>query len=152
MCSSDLAASNPGARCGIIAPTSGDIRDTCLEGVSGVLAVLPEPLIASYNRSISEVVLKNGSVIKGFSAQEPDRLRGPQHDAAWCDELAKWRYAEASFDMLQFVVRQCHQCRCSHLVVVSGILCCTACKRFCFQQQLLLVIVTFVFSKLFNKR
>ena len=47
----------------------------------------------------------NGAVAQAFSAEDPDGLRGPQFDAAWCDELAKWRYAEAAFDMLQFGLR-----------------------------------------------
>src|ERR1700719_917284 len=34
----------------------------------------------------------------------PERLRGPQHDAAWCDELGAWRYPEA-WDMLMFGLR-----------------------------------------------
>ena len=40
-----------------------------------------------------------------YNASEPDQLRGPQHDAAWCDELAKWRYARETWDMLQFGLR-----------------------------------------------
>lgn len=99
------ATVNPGVRCGIIAPTSGDIRDTCIEGVSGILAVMPSEIIKSYNRTISEVLLQNGSVIKGFSAQEPDRLRGPQHHRMWCDELAAWDKADDVWDMMMFGLR-----------------------------------------------
>ena len=40
-----------------------------------------------------------------YNATEPDQLRGPQHEAAWCDELAKWRYARETWDMLQFGLR-----------------------------------------------
>ena len=47
----------------------------------------------------------NGAVAQAFSAEDPESLRGPQFDAAWCDELAKWRYAEAAWDMLQFGLR-----------------------------------------------
>jgi phage terminase large subunit-like protein len=47
----------------------------------------------------------NGAVAEAFSAEDPDSLRGPQFDAAWCDELAKWRHADAAFDMLQFGLR-----------------------------------------------
>jgi phage terminase large subunit-like protein len=47
----------------------------------------------------------NGAVAQIFSAEDPESLRGPQFAAAWCDELAKWRYAEATFDMLQFGLR-----------------------------------------------
>ena len=49
-------------------------------------------------------MLPNGSRIKGFSAEKPDRLRGPQHHGAWCDELAAWERPEA-FDQLQFGLR-----------------------------------------------
>ncbi len=47
----------------------------------------------------------NGAVAYAFSAEDPEQLRGPQFDAAWCDELAKWTYAQATFDMLQFGLR-----------------------------------------------
>jgi phage terminase large subunit-like protein len=47
----------------------------------------------------------NGAVAQLFSAEDPEQLRGPQFSAAWCDELAKWRHAEATFDMLQFGLR-----------------------------------------------
>lgn len=57
-----------------------------------------------YNRSRSSYMLPNGSRIKGFSAEKPDRLRGPQHHHAWCDELAAWSNPE-TFDQLQFGLR-----------------------------------------------
>ena len=47
----------------------------------------------------------NGAVAYAFSAEDPEQLRGPQFDAAWCDELAKWPYPDAAFDMLQFGLR-----------------------------------------------
>ncbi len=47
----------------------------------------------------------NGATAYAFSAEDPEQLRGPQFDAAWCDELAEWTYAEATFDMLQFGLR-----------------------------------------------
>jgi phage terminase large subunit-like protein len=47
----------------------------------------------------------NGTVATLYNATEPDQLRGPQHDAAWCDELAKWHYARETWDMLQFGLR-----------------------------------------------
>ena len=57
-----------------------------------------------YNRSTGDIKLTNGSRIKLFSAAEPDRLRGPQHHGAWCDELAAWDYPD-TFDQLQFGLR-----------------------------------------------
>lgn len=58
----------------------------------------------AYNRGTSEIHLWNGSLIQGFAAIEPDRLRGPQYHRAWCDELAAWRYPDA-WDQLQFGLR-----------------------------------------------
>lgn len=61
-------------------------------------------MLKHYNRSIGEIVLTNGSRMKLFSADEPERFRGPQHHGAWCDELASYRYADA-WDQLQFGLR-----------------------------------------------
>jgi predicted phage terminase large subunit-like protein len=83
------------ARIGVVAPTSAAARDVCVEGESGLLGVIPSPLIQDWNRSLGEMVLTNGSLFKLFSADEPDRLRGYQHHRAWCDELASWRYPDA---------------------------------------------------------
>jgi phage terminase large subunit-like protein len=97
--------SQPGTRWAIVAATYGDARDTCVEGESGLLSVLNRyRVVGNYNRSIGEVTLTNGSRIKLFSADEPERLRGPQHHGAWCDELAAWRYPE-TWDQLQFGLR-----------------------------------------------
>ena len=73
-----------------MAPTAQDARDTCLEGESGLIAVLPKECVETYNRSLGELVLWNGSRFKTYSASEPERLRGPQHHRAWCDELCAW--------------------------------------------------------------
>src|SRR6185312_15095811 len=51
------------------------------------------------------IELQSGAVAQAFSAEDPESLRGPQFAAAWCDEFAKWRHAEAAFDMLQFGLR-----------------------------------------------
>jgi predicted phage terminase large subunit-like protein len=99
------ASDNPGVRCGVIAPTSGDIRGVCFEGESGIMGVIPHYLIDNYNRSIGEITLKNGSSIRGFSAEEPSRLRGPQFHRVWCDELAAWQYCEETWDMMRFGLR-----------------------------------------------
>lgn len=103
----DQALAVDGTRWAIVAPTFADARDTCVEGESGVLAVLRrrgrEP--RTWNRSIGELVLANRSRIKLFSADEPERLRGPQHHGAWGDEPASWRYGQATWDQLQFGLR-----------------------------------------------
>lgn len=100
----DYARTHPKSRIAVVAPTFGDARDVCMEGESGLLNVVGDQHIAQWNRSIGELRLLNGSRIKTFSADEPDRLRGPQHHRAWADELAAWRYPEA-FDQLVFGLR-----------------------------------------------
>ncbi len=96
--------SHDGWRGAIVAPTAADARDTCVEGESGVLSLLPPVCVANWNRSLGELVLANGSRLKLFSADAPERLRGPQHHVAWCDELGAWRYPEA-LDQLRFGLR-----------------------------------------------
>jgi phage terminase large subunit-like protein len=99
------AVRNNGTRWAVVAPTFSDARDTCVEGESGIKAVLDRyKYTAKWNRSLGEMELFNGSRIKLFSADEPERLRGPQHHGAWCDELASWRYDDA-WDQLQFGLR-----------------------------------------------
>jgi phage terminase large subunit-like protein len=95
---------NPGSRIAIVAPTYTDARDTCVEGDSGLLNVLPRECVQAWNRSLGELILHNGARYKLFSADEPERLRGPQHHRAWADELAAWRYPEA-WDQLLFGLR-----------------------------------------------
>jgi len=100
------AWSNPGTRWLVSAPTSGDVRDVCFEGDSGLLNVIP-PEIApdGYNKSQHELRLINGSIIKGIAASEPSRFRGPQFHGGWCDELAAWDYLDDAWDMLKFGMR-----------------------------------------------
>lgn len=95
---------NPGWRIAVVAPTAADARDTCIEGDSGLLNVLPREAVQTWNRSLGELILVNGTRYKTFSADEPERLRGPQHHRAWADELAAWRYPEA-WDQLMFGLR-----------------------------------------------
>ena len=103
------AMRNAGTICAVVAPTLGDLRRTCIEGPSGVISCLPKECISGetksgWNSQTGEITLWNGSKIIGFSADTPDRLRGPQYHRVWCDELAAWRYEEA-FDQLLFGLR-----------------------------------------------
>ena len=75
---------HPGTRWLVSAPTSADVRATCFEGDSGLLAVIPKILIADYNKQMHELKLVNGSLIKGIPASEPERFRGPQFHGGWC--------------------------------------------------------------------
>lgn len=76
--------SNPDHQIAVIAPTYNDVRGTCFEGVSGLLSCVPDACIADYNKTRLELRLTNGALFRGFSADTPDRLRGPQFHRAWC--------------------------------------------------------------------
>jgi phage terminase large subunit-like protein len=91
-------------RIALVAPTAADARDVIVEGESGILAVSPAVDRPNYEPSKRRLTWPNGAIATTFSADEPERLRGPQHDCAWCDELAAWRYPE-SWDMLMFGLR-----------------------------------------------
>lgn len=89
----------------LIAETAADARDVMVEGESGILSVHPKDFRPLYEPSKRRLTWPNGAVASLFNATEPDQLRGPQGDAAWCDELAKWQYARETWDMLQFGLR-----------------------------------------------
>lgn len=80
------------------------MRDVMIEGDSGILAISPKWNKPIYQSSKRRLTWPNGAIATTFSADKPDRLRGPQHDAAWLDELAAWRYPE-SLDQLKFGLR-----------------------------------------------
>ncbi|MFK8252239.1 DNA-packaging protein [Ancylobacter terrae] len=98
-------AARPVGRIALVAETMADVREVMVEGVSGVLAVHPRDARPKWEPTRRRLEWPNGAIAQGFSAEDPESLRGPQFDAAWCDELAKWRYAEAAWDMLQFGLR-----------------------------------------------
>jgi len=91
-------------RIALVAPTAADARDVMVEGESGILAISPPWDRPRYEPSRRRLTWANGAIATLYSADEPERLRGPQHDAAWCDELGSWRYPEA-WDMLMFGLR-----------------------------------------------
>jgi predicted phage terminase large subunit-like protein len=93
----------------VIAPTYQDVKFTCFEGPAGILSVLPPELLVEHNKSDMIIKMRNVaggvSTIRGFTAEKPERLRGPQHTRAWCDELAAWQYDEETWDMLMMGMR-----------------------------------------------
>ncbi|WP_425299244.1 DNA-packaging protein [Pseudaminobacter soli (ex Zhang et al. 2022)] len=91
-------------RIALVGETLGDVREVMIEGPSGIISTARGNR-ARYETSRRRVVWDNGAVAHVFSSEDPESLRGPQFEAAWCDELAKWRQAEATFDMLQFGLR-----------------------------------------------
>ena len=95
----------PARRIALIGETLGDVRRVMIDGVSGLLAIHSDGDRPELEISKAQLVWPNGAIAQMFSAEDPDSLRGPQFDAAWCDELAKWRRAEETWDMLQFGMR-----------------------------------------------
>ena len=93
----------------VIAPTYGDVKFTCFEGPAGLLNVIPKELIVRYNSSdmIIEMKTRSGktTTIRGFTAEKPERLRGPQHARIWGDELSSWAYDEETWDMAMMGLR-----------------------------------------------
>ena len=91
-------------RLALVAPTAADARNVMVEGESGILAISPPWDRPRYEPSKRRLTWPNGAIATLYSADEPERLRGPQHDATWCDELGSWRYPEA-WDMLMLGLR-----------------------------------------------
>jgi len=92
-------------RIALVAQTMADARDVMVEGESGLLTIHADHERPDYISSRRRLEWKNGAVAYLFSAEEPDSLRGHQFTAAWSDEMAKWRYPQNTWDMLQFGLR-----------------------------------------------
>jgi phage terminase large subunit-like protein len=92
-------------RLALIGPTIQHVRAVMIEGVSGLLAIHPEQDRPIFEPSKNQLTWPNGTIGQMFSADEYETLRGPQFDAAWCDELCRWKKAQAAWDMLQLALR-----------------------------------------------
>lgn len=88
-----------------IAATDLDLRKTMFGGKSGLLANIPPSCIEDYNKSYHELILKSGTKIYGFSAVDPDRLRGPNSNAGWLDELAAYKQPDEVWDQYNMTLR-----------------------------------------------
>jgi phage terminase large subunit-like protein len=97
----------PGRACNValVGETVDQVRDVMIFGDSGILACSPPDRRPKWEASQERLVWENGAVAKVYSAHNPEKLRGPQFDAAWVDELAKWPNAQNTWDMLQFSLR-----------------------------------------------
>jgi phage terminase large subunit-like protein len=98
---------DPGAarRVALVAETLDQARDVMVFGESGILACSPPDRRPEWQATRRRLVWPNGAEAQVFSAHDPESLRGPQFDAAWVDELAKWKRAEETWDQLQFALR-----------------------------------------------
>ncbi|MEM8822182.1 MAG: terminase family protein [Pseudomonadota bacterium] len=92
-------------RIALVGETYDQVRDVMVEGESGLLACSPPDRCPTWKASQRKLIWPNGAEAVAYSAGDPQALRGPQFDAAWVDELAKWRNAHEAWDMLQFCLR-----------------------------------------------
>ena len=92
-------------RIALVGDTIAQVRSVMIEGVSGLMSVYPPAERPKLEVSKNQLVWDNGTLAQLFAADDPDSLRGPQFDAAWCDELCKWRQPDQAWDTLQFALR-----------------------------------------------
>jgi phage terminase large subunit-like protein len=85
----------------LIAPTEADYRDVMIHGPAGLVTIARENERPRYIKQDRKVLFPNGAYAICFSAEQPERLRGPQCEAAWCDEIAAWRYVDQTGGRLE---------------------------------------------------
>lgn len=91
---------------GLIGRSKADVRDIMIEiGESSLLKCSPPWFMPKYQPSKRRIVWPNGAVAMVYSGDEPDQLRGPQHDTVWVDELAKFQYPEETWDNIEMGLR-----------------------------------------------
>lgn len=93
------------SRIALVAETAADARDVIVEGPSGLLNISPKHERPIFEPTKRRLTWPNGATATLYNGTEPDQLRGPEHEAAWVDELAKYKYAQACWDNLQFGMR-----------------------------------------------
>jgi phage terminase large subunit-like protein len=102
-----LADGKAGARVALVGATIADARSIMVEGVSGLISIARRyRRRLNWEPSLGRLTWPNGSEARLFSGDNADGLRGPEHDFAWADELAKWRLADEAWDNLQFGLRR----------------------------------------------
>lgn len=101
----EIVKKNPGCRIALVAETAADARDVMVLGDSGILACHPKEERPDWSPTNRRLTWPNGAQAWCYNATEPDQLRGPQHHFAWIDELAKFRYMQATYDQLMFGLR-----------------------------------------------
>ncbi len=102
---SEFARQNPGARIALVGATRIEAAGVMVHGVSGLMAVARAHERPVWRATAREVEFTSGAVACVYSAGAPETLRGPEHDAAWCDELAKWPRGDAAWDNLLMTLR-----------------------------------------------
>lgn len=102
---SEVARETPGARIALVAATMADGERVMVAGPSGLIAVARDGEEPRWSQGRRELRYANGAVATLYSAEAGEELRGPEHHAAWCDEVAKWRRGEAAWDNLMLGLR-----------------------------------------------
>ncbi|MBX3563101.1 MAG: DNA-packaging protein [Sphingomonas sp.] len=102
----EVARSIAGARIALVGANADDVRQVMIEGPSGLVDVARADERPVWHRASRELHWPNGTIASVYSAEAPERLRGPEHEAAWCDELGKWRNADATWDNLVMTMRR----------------------------------------------
>ena len=92
-------------RVALVGETIEQVREVMIFGDSGILACSPEDRKPDWEAGRKRLVWPNGAVATVHTAHDPEGLRGPQFDAAWVDELAKWKKGQEAWDQLQFALR-----------------------------------------------
>lgn len=108
----DLAEADPAARLALVGPTFHDVREVMIEGRSGIRALpryagLRAGAAPAYEPSRRRLRWPNGATAHAFSADDPEALRGPQHHAAWADELCAWKRPGETLALLRMGLRLC---------------------------------------------
>lgn len=98
-------AKNGCKRMAVVGATVNDTRTIMVEGESGILACSPHWFYPHHEPSRRRLTWPNGAIATCYSADKFERLRGPQHDRAWCDELAAWQYPRQAWNMLMLGLR-----------------------------------------------
>lgn len=101
-----MARMFPGSRGALVGATAGEVRDVMILGDSGIIAQSPPDFVPKYEPSKKRLTWPNRSYALCYTADEPNRLRGPNLAWAWCDELGAWRYPSQAWAMLMFCMRK----------------------------------------------
>ena len=107
----DQVESDAAHRVALVARALDEAQSVMIEGESGIINISPHWNMPVYEPSKRKLTWPNGAFALVFSSHEPDQLRGPQFDAAWCDELASWQYPNETWDNLSFALRLGHRPR-----------------------------------------
>jgi len=108
---SGLARADGNLRIALVGATAEDVRKVMIEGESGLLAVARSDEQPVWMPGAREIHFLSGARGFAYSAASPEKLRGPQHDHAWCDEIVKWRHGATVWHNLQFGMRLNAQAR-----------------------------------------